>query len=215
VLDAGDMLYLPPGVAHDGVAIDACTTYSIGFRAPSAQELVTGFLDWLSDRVVLDGRYRDPVAPTRLRRIGAPPCLCGRRVVHAGMERRAIAPPGASLTGPNRRSVRAAAAPPPYRAFATPRCAPWCALDSRERSSSTFDSLFINGGALDRPGEGRAIRAAGASAGGRVERSRPLAPISVTHGSSTSATRRAQAIHAARPRGRAGHDRGQVAAIDG
>jgi 50S ribosomal protein L16 3-hydroxylase len=66
VLGAGDMLYLPPQVAHDGVAIEACSTYSIGFRAPSAQDLATGFLDWLRDRVALDGRYSDPqLAPTR------------------------------------------------------------------------------------------------------------------------------------------------------
>ena len=60
VLGAGDMLYLPPAVAHDGIAIDTCSTYSIGFRAPSAQEIVTFFLDWLRDRVTLDGRYTDP-----------------------------------------------------------------------------------------------------------------------------------------------------------
>jgi 50S ribosomal protein L16 3-hydroxylase len=60
ILDAGDMLYLPPSYAHDGVAVDACTTYSIGFRAPSAQELATAFLDWMRDSIVLDGRYADP-----------------------------------------------------------------------------------------------------------------------------------------------------------
>jgi 50S ribosomal protein L16 3-hydroxylase len=59
-LVAGDMLYLPPGYAHDGVALDACTTYSIGFRAPSAQELGTAFLDWLRDSIALEGRYSDP-----------------------------------------------------------------------------------------------------------------------------------------------------------
>ena len=61
MLDAGDMLYLPPSYAHDGVAVDACTTYSIGFRAPSAQELGTAFLDWMRDSIVLDGRYADPL----------------------------------------------------------------------------------------------------------------------------------------------------------
>jgi 50S ribosomal protein L16 3-hydroxylase len=59
-LGPGDMLYLPPDYAHEGVAIDACTTYSIGFRAPSAQELGTAFLDWLRDKLALDGRYADP-----------------------------------------------------------------------------------------------------------------------------------------------------------
>ena len=59
-LDGGDMLYLPPAYAHDGVAVGACMTYSIGFRAPSAQELGTAFLDWLRDSIALEGRYADP-----------------------------------------------------------------------------------------------------------------------------------------------------------
>jgi len=58
-LGLGDMLYLPPNYAHDGVAIDACTTYSIGFRAPSAHELATAFVDWLRDSMVVEGRYAD------------------------------------------------------------------------------------------------------------------------------------------------------------
>jgi 50S ribosomal protein L16 3-hydroxylase len=59
-LGPGDMLYLPPAYAHEGVAIDTCTTYSIGFRAPSAQELGIAFLDWLRDNIALEGRYADP-----------------------------------------------------------------------------------------------------------------------------------------------------------
>lgn len=66
VLAPGDMLYLPPHVAHDGVAVDACTTYSIGFRAPAASELVTEFFTRLADDVDLAGRYADPrLAATR------------------------------------------------------------------------------------------------------------------------------------------------------
>ena len=60
VLEPGDMLYLPPHYAHDGIAEDACMTYSIGFRAPSAQELAVGFLDWLHEHLDLPGRYADP-----------------------------------------------------------------------------------------------------------------------------------------------------------
>ena len=59
-LAPGDMLYLPPSVAHDGVAIDACTTYSIGFRAPAAKELTAAFLDFLRDELDPPGRYADP-----------------------------------------------------------------------------------------------------------------------------------------------------------
>jgi 50S ribosomal protein L16 3-hydroxylase len=59
-LDPGDMLYLPPRCAHDGIAIDHCLTASIGFRAPGAQELAARFLEFLADHLALDGMYRDP-----------------------------------------------------------------------------------------------------------------------------------------------------------
>ena len=60
VLEPGDMLYLPPRYAHEGTAIGECTTYSIGFRAPQAQELGREFLGWLSERLELPGMYADP-----------------------------------------------------------------------------------------------------------------------------------------------------------
>jgi 50S ribosomal protein L16 3-hydroxylase len=60
VLAPGDMLYLPPQYAHDGVAVDACMTYSIGFRALSNQQIAEAFLDFLRDDVTLAGRYTDP-----------------------------------------------------------------------------------------------------------------------------------------------------------
>jgi 50S ribosomal protein L16 3-hydroxylase len=47
VLEPGDMLYLPPGVAHYGVAEGPCFTYSIGFLAPSHRDLVQSFLGYL------------------------------------------------------------------------------------------------------------------------------------------------------------------------
>jgi 50S ribosomal protein L16 3-hydroxylase len=60
ILEAGDMLYLPPHWAHNGVAEDDCMTYSIGFRAPSHQELGEQFLVHLQDQLCLDGMYADP-----------------------------------------------------------------------------------------------------------------------------------------------------------
>lgn len=60
VLDPGDMLYLPPHWAHNGIAIGECTTYSIGFRSPTAQELGAEFLGWLQERLDLQGLYADP-----------------------------------------------------------------------------------------------------------------------------------------------------------
>jgi 50S ribosomal protein L16 3-hydroxylase len=47
VLEPGDMLYLPPGVAHWGVAEEPCFTYSIGFLAPSHVDLMQSFLGYL------------------------------------------------------------------------------------------------------------------------------------------------------------------------
>ncbi|MEI8385696.1 MAG: cupin domain-containing protein [Nitrosomonadaceae bacterium] len=60
ILEPGDLLYLPPGYAHHGVAEDDCMTYSIGFRAPSYQELTTQFLVYLQDSIEIDGIYHDP-----------------------------------------------------------------------------------------------------------------------------------------------------------
>jgi 50S ribosomal protein L16 3-hydroxylase len=52
VLEPGDMLYLPPRYAHDGIALDAgCQTYSIGFRAPRAGELAREILHRLAEEV--------------------------------------------------------------------------------------------------------------------------------------------------------------------
>ncbi len=59
VLEPGDMLYLPPGLAHDGIAEDECMTYSIGFRAPSAGEVLTHFTDFLAQFIPEDERYSD------------------------------------------------------------------------------------------------------------------------------------------------------------
>jgi 50S ribosomal protein L16 3-hydroxylase len=63
---SGDLLYLPPQYAHDGVAIGECITYSVGFRAPAAQALAHQFLEFLQDGLELDGLYADPdLEPTR------------------------------------------------------------------------------------------------------------------------------------------------------
>lgn len=63
VLDPGDMLYLPPGYAHDGVAIGECMTYSIGFRIPNRGELARELLQRLAE-VAEDevgvALYKDP-----------------------------------------------------------------------------------------------------------------------------------------------------------
>lgn len=59
ILKTGDMLYLPPGYAHHGVAETNCVTWSIGFRAPSKMEMSHAYLDFLRDELVVTGQYED------------------------------------------------------------------------------------------------------------------------------------------------------------
>ncbi|PLZ02718.1 cupin [Burkholderia sp. WAC0059] len=83
VLEPGDMLYLPPHIAHDGVAEGECMTCSIGFRAPSASELTRQFLYYLAERGTEgapadDTRYRDPQQPAVAHPAALPPALVER-----------------------------------------------------------------------------------------------------------------------------------------
>ena len=60
LLEPGDMLYVPPRFAHNGVAVgDDCMTYSIGFRAPSRSELIAHYADHLLADLADDDRYAD------------------------------------------------------------------------------------------------------------------------------------------------------------
>ena len=66
VLEPGDMLYLPPRYAHDGIAMDECMTYSIGFRAPNRGELARDLLQRLADDApdeAGDALYQDAAQP--------------------------------------------------------------------------------------------------------------------------------------------------------
>jgi len=66
VLNPGDMLYLPPKYAHDGIAEGECMTWSIGFRSPQEGELARELLLGLADEAfdgVGDALYRDPKQP--------------------------------------------------------------------------------------------------------------------------------------------------------
>ena len=60
IVEAGDLLYLPPHCAHNGIAEDDCMSYSIGFRTPWYQELAEQFLVYLQDRIEIAGTYADP-----------------------------------------------------------------------------------------------------------------------------------------------------------
>jgi 50S ribosomal protein L16 3-hydroxylase len=70
VLQPGDMLYLPPRWAHDGIAEGECQTYSIGFRSPSRAELAREILQRVADDAadaIGEALYRDPSQPASAR----------------------------------------------------------------------------------------------------------------------------------------------------
>ncbi|MFG6414048.1 JmjC domain-containing protein [Roseateles sp. DC23W] len=91
VLDAGDMLYLPPGWAHDGVAVGpGCVTGSVGFRASTLEGLAAELLPRLLDDVDGAGKlYADPrqEAATEPARVPAALLAFARRAIEAAVQR--------------------------------------------------------------------------------------------------------------------------------
>lgn len=60
VLEPGDILYVPPGYSHNGIALgDDCITCSVGFRAPSHSEILREYTDYISDKLCDAIRYED------------------------------------------------------------------------------------------------------------------------------------------------------------
>jgi 50S ribosomal protein L16 3-hydroxylase len=161
VLGPGDMLYLPPAIAHEGVAIDACTTYSIGFRAPSAQELATAFLDWMRDNVDLDGRHSDAgrepaTAPARLDRKLQDYAVTTLRRLR--WDERSVARfLGSYLSEPKPGVVFTPRAAGGRAGFILRARRRGIRLDSRARLLYDERNLFMNGEALDWPARGRRI----------------------------------------------------------
>ncbi len=60
LLKPGDMLYLPPKLAHWGIAQGECMTFSIGFRAPKVSEMISAYCDERLQRIITDDFYQDP-----------------------------------------------------------------------------------------------------------------------------------------------------------
>ena len=60
ILEPGDMLYVPPRIAHHGIALGDSMTYSIGFRAPEHWDLLNSFAKYLAEDLDEDILYADP-----------------------------------------------------------------------------------------------------------------------------------------------------------
>ena len=153
ILEPGDMLYLPPGWGHDGIAAsDDCMTYSIGFRAPPQGELLKETLWQLAEAQHGGTMYRDPplrphVAPAQL-----PPAM-----VKFAREAFARLKPdtawfenmlGIHLTTP-KPQVWFEGAEATDRVLHRACLQSGCRLDRRSRMLYTETAVFINGDAVD------------------------------------------------------------------
>jgi len=144
VLNPGDMLYLPPRYAHDGVALGECMTYSVGFRAPQLGELARELLVRGSesvDELLGDELYKDANQPAVQRPAGIPEGL--REFAKTALER-ALKDPlsleralGELLTEPKANVW--------FEASAVPRKLKRVRLDRRSRMMYDKHHIFLNG----------------------------------------------------------------------
>jgi 50S ribosomal protein L16 3-hydroxylase len=153
LLEPGDMLYLPPGWAHDGAAVCGdCMTASIGFRAPRADELAQALLARLADAPQATDaderspRYRDPAQPATATPAAMPVPL--QRFAREAVER-ALADPvalertlGEWLTEPKAQVW--------FDARSDSRQNSKCGVVLDRRTRMTYDTrhVFINGESL-------------------------------------------------------------------
>jgi 50S ribosomal protein L16 3-hydroxylase len=143
VLEPGDLLYLPPRYAHDGIAEGECMTYSIGFRSPAQDELARELLPRLLDDDPDEAPrlYQDPSQPAVGGSAAIPEALAA--FAHAAVERAARAPGaidralGEYLTEPKANVWFEAGRPP--RVLGAVR------LDRRTRMLHDARHVFING----------------------------------------------------------------------
>jgi 50S ribosomal protein L16 3-hydroxylase len=153
LVEPGDVLYVPPGWAHDGVALEECQTCSVGFRAPRGEELAAAFLDFLHERGLPRSDYRDPDLRPARRSAEIPRALAahaaavlgrirwGRRDVEEFLGRYLTTPkPHVVFRPPPRPLARAA--------FARRLCRVPLALDPRTRMLHRGARCYLNGESL-------------------------------------------------------------------
>jgi 50S ribosomal protein L16 3-hydroxylase len=154
VLDAGDLLYLPPQWAHDGVAVGReCMTYSIGMRAPQRGDLAAELAARLADSLEDETLYRDPGQPATRRPAAIPTRL---QTFAADAVRSLVAGTGAT----ERVLGELLSEPKPHVWFGRPR-SPWrpgaVELDRRTRMLYDAHRVYINGESVSTRGKEAAL----------------------------------------------------------
>jgi 50S ribosomal protein L16 3-hydroxylase len=151
--EPGDLLYLPPGWGHDGVALEDCLTCSVGLRAPQGAELAAAFLDYLHERGLPRADYRDPGLRPARRRAEIPARLAAhasaiigrirwtRGDVEDALGRHLTAPKPHVVFAPPRRPLSRAA-------FARRLAGNDAVLDLRTRMLYRGARCFVNGESL-------------------------------------------------------------------
>ncbi len=144
VLEPGDMLYLPPGYAHDGVAVGECMTYSVGFRVPARGEVARELLQRLAEDacdLVGEALYRDAGQPAADSPGAIPPQL--QDFAHKALA--AVLADGDALA---RALGEYLTEPKPdvwFEAGRVPRALGAVALDRRTRMMHDARHVFVNG----------------------------------------------------------------------
>lgn len=160
LVEPGDLLYLPPGWGHDGVALDPCWTYSVGCRAPSGGELALALLDYLHERGLPDAAYRDPdlLPARRPAQIGRSLLQFAHRVLRRirWSEADAALVAGRQLTAPKPQTVfDPPARPLSAAAFSRHLTRRDVVLDARTRMLYRGARFFVNGESVDVPATSR------------------------------------------------------------
>ena len=144
VLEPGDMLYLPPGYAHDGTALGECQTCSIGFRAPGRSELARELLQRLAEDA-------DDTAPTALYRDAGASAADSPGAVPAGLQQFAAQSLQAALKDPQalNRALGEYLSEPKANVWFEPGPSPVAmgavVLDRRSRMLHDQRHVFLNG----------------------------------------------------------------------
>jgi 50S ribosomal protein L16 3-hydroxylase len=153
-LEAGDMLYLPPQWAHDGVAVGGdCMTYSIGMRAPQRGELAAEIAARLADSLADATLYRDPRQEAAKRPAAIPPDL---QAFAAAALRKLVAGRGAT-----ERALGELLSEPKAHVWFERAAQPWrpaaIELDRRTRMLYDAHSVYINGESIPAGGKDAAL----------------------------------------------------------